>query len=204
MGLVDGGALGDGRHQRVPRAIVRVGGGGKREGSTQLLVGLLLQPRRRRRRVVPGFRLAGSPPRTGRRGRRPAGPGPGRSGVLQALKPSAAPAASATTASDPDVHRGDRRAPPQASQRSADSSRNRLTARARSKTSQRSSSPLSTRARETGCRATMLSRRSDPSVALAKESMAETSSGSSIPPTPARSMAVEEDRDRWAGAAGPR
>ena len=35
----------------------------------------------------------------------------------------------------------------------------------------------------------MLSRRSEPSVALAKESMAETSSGSSIPPTPARSMA---------------
>ena len=35
----------------------------------------------------------------------------------------------------------------------------------------------------------MLSRRSEPSVALAKESMAETSSGSSMPPTPARSMA---------------
>ena len=35
----------------------------------------------------------------------------------------------------------------------------------------------------------MLSRRSEPSVASAKESMAETSSGSSMPPTPARSMA---------------
>ena len=86
----------------------------------------------------------------------------------------------------------------QPSQRSADSRRKRLTARARSKTSQRSSSPLSTRASDTGCRATMLSRRSEPSVASAKESMAETSRGSSIPPTPARSMA----RRRRSGPLG--
>ena len=50
----------------------------------------------------------------------------------------------------PDLRGGGRLGARQESQPSADSSRKRLTASARSKTSQRSSSPLSTRASETG------------------------------------------------------
>ena len=64
-----------------------------------------------------------------------------------------------------------------------------VTASARSKVSQSSSSPASTRARDTCWRATIVRRRTGASVTEPNESVAEISSGSSTPPTPARSMA---------------
>ena len=69
------------------------------------------------------------------------------------------------------------------------SKKKRVTASARSKVSQRSSSPASTRAKDTCWRATMVSRRTGASVTEPNESVAEISRGSSTPPTPARSMA---------------
>src|SRR6516165_6633445 len=83
------------------------------------------------------------------------------------------------------------------SQAGAASSKNRLTARHLSNTSHSSSSPARIRASETCWWATTVSRRSAASVAEAKESMADTSTGSSIPVTPARSIANRNRSGPW-------